>query len=367
MPEPLPPAYAPYLRLDELLNVQSPPDFAAGHERGVYRELIHHDEMLFIIVHQVYELWFKQILHDLGLARDLLGRPGVDLAARPVPEEDIPRITELLGRVNEILRLLHSQFTVLETMPTVHFLAFRDQLLPASGFQSVQWRELETLAGLKDDERLGGMGKDYQRMLSEEQRERLAKRRAEMSLSDAVFSWLARAPMDKVFPNFSEVFIAVHERYQAEQERIQANNPNLSPQARENAVVHMHEEHEQLCQYLRQASAELCQAHAAFLFITSYRDLPLLRWPYTLIESVIEFEERFRLLRYRHTRMVERIIGRRVGTGGSLGVSYLDRVSESYRIFGELLEGRTYLLNPALLPPVPGARLFTFRSVDSDV
>lgn len=351
MAERIPPSYGSYLRLDELLSCQAPPDGAAGEQRP--RALLHHDEMLFIVVHQVYELWFRQVLHDLSRARDILGQPERPEGERRVDEARIPRVTELLGRVNEILRLCHDQFTVLETMPSVHFLAFRDALLPASGFQSRQFREFEILTGLEDDERVRDFGFDYDAMLGESERAVLATRRAEMSLKEAVFTWLARTPVEIFFPGFGQAFLAAHQSYAAEQDALQATNPRLTEELRAAARKRNDQQRVALEAYLDASGDAARRAHAAFLFIASYREAPLLRWPYTLLESVIEFEERLRLFRYRHARMVERMIGFRIGTGGSSGVEYLDKTAMNYRVFGELLVGRSFLLNPALLPPLP--------------
>ncbi|MCK5868835.1 MAG: hypothetical protein KAG07_05370, partial [Candidatus Thalassarchaeum sp.] len=130
--------YAGFLRLHELLELQS-------EERG-----INSDEMHFIIVHQTFELWFKQVIRELSEARDILGQA-------PVPEDDIPRAVDHLGRTTEIFRLMANQWTVLETLTPQGFLAFRDELGSASGFESFQMREFEILLGLENEDRIGGM------------------------------------------------------------------------------------------------------------------------------------------------------------------------------------------------------------------
>ncbi len=349
-------SYAAYLRLPELLGCQEPPS-----PEGGTRALAHHDEMLFLVVHQVFELWFRQILHDLSLARDLLGRPDRPEADRRVPEEDIPRITDLLRRVNEIFRLMTDQFTVLETMPSVHFLAFRDLLLPASGFQSFQFRELEILAGLRDDQRLGAAGTGYDRLLSPEERERLARRREEMNLAEAVFAWLARTPVGEAFPDFAEAFEKAYAAYVEEQGSYHGRNPNVDPQAAGRAAARIRAQGEACRTWIRAGDERDRNARLGFLFLMSYRTRPLLRWPGALCETLCEFEERFRLFRFRHARMVERMIGSRVGTGGSTGIAYLDETARRYRIFGTLLEGVSFLIDTARLPPIPHPELLGFR------
>ena len=130
--------YGDYLRLHELLDLQ-------GDDRGVSS-----DEMHFIIVHQTFELWFKQIIRELSETRDIL-------AQVPVPEDDIPRAVGHLSRTTEIFRLMASQWTVLETLTPQGFLAFRDGLGTASGFESFQMREFESLLGLETEDRMFGM------------------------------------------------------------------------------------------------------------------------------------------------------------------------------------------------------------------
>src|ERR1044072_3180926 len=121
-------SYNKYLRVQDLINLQD-----------CLSDPAHHDELLFITVHQAYELWFKQILHELDAAIAFLN--GDRLAAA----------TRTLRRVVEIEKLLVTQIHILETMPPISFLGFRDQLNPASGFQSMQFREIEFASGLKHD------------------------------------------------------------------------------------------------------------------------------------------------------------------------------------------------------------------------
>jgi tryptophan 2,3-dioxygenase len=133
------PTYWDYLRVPELLSLQG------GLEKD--ESALCTDELHFIIVHQVYELWFKLCLRELRVARD-------HLAAPKVPEEAIAHVVHHLGRVGKVLHLLVEQFTVMETLTPQDFLAFRDKLTPASGFQSHQLRELEVLMGLGDEQRV---------------------------------------------------------------------------------------------------------------------------------------------------------------------------------------------------------------------
>ena len=155
--------YGGYLRVADLIALQQ-----------LQSDPAQHDETLFIIIHQTYELWFKQILHEVAAVRERLGRDEVLSAVR------------LLRRCIEIQRVLVGQIAVLETMTPVDFLAFRDHLMPASGFQSAQVREIEFLAGLKEPRYLDS----YPQGTPE--RVRLEARLAEPTLRDAFHSLLAR-------------------------------------------------------------------------------------------------------------------------------------------------------------------------------
>src|SRR5688572_6144385 len=156
-------SYNKYLRVQDLINLQDCLSTPA-----------HHDELLFITVHQAYELWFKQILHELDAANLLLEEDRVPAAARAVK------------RIVEIEKLLVNQIHILESMSPISFLAFRDQLNPASGFQSMQFREIELSSGLKDENIVREFSSD------EFAYERLQKRFENPSLSDAFFRLLQR-------------------------------------------------------------------------------------------------------------------------------------------------------------------------------
>jgi len=156
-------SYGSYLKLDGLLNLQQPLSQPA-----------HHDELLFIIIHQVYELWFKQLLHE------------VDATAEGLDSDDLLRVAKHFRRIHAIQRLIEEQVDILETMTPQEFNAFRDNLNPASGFQSVQFRELEFACGIRRTDILQWVE------LNAEQRERLERRRTALSLYDRVKALLRR-------------------------------------------------------------------------------------------------------------------------------------------------------------------------------
>lgn len=253
--------YEGYLRVLDLISLQQcrsdPP---------------HPDELLFIVVHQAYELWFRLILWEIEGAVGALDR------------DDLRGATHRLRRIGAIERVLVSQIHVLETMTPVDFLAFRDRLNPASGFQSVQFREVEFLSGMKDARVLAQFDADpgaHARLL----------RRFEGRDLPAAF----RAALERRgFP-------------QPEGEE--------AAEARIGALVPIY------------------QAPAAH---------PEL---FDLAEALLEHDEQIQLWRYHHVRMVERMIGAKIGTGGSEGVAYLERTLHK-RGFPDLWAVRTRLAPP---------------------
>src|SRR5690349_23405862 len=156
-------SYNKYLRVQDLINLQDCLSSPA-----------HHDELLFITVHQAYELWFKQILHEL------------DAAIRLMEEDRVPAATRAVNRIVAIEKLLVNQIHILESMTPISFLAFRDQLNPASGFQSMQFREIEFSSGLKDAHILREFKNDQFAA------ERLQARMDQPSLADAFYGVLER-------------------------------------------------------------------------------------------------------------------------------------------------------------------------------
>ena len=258
--------YGGYLKLSELTSLQhllsDPPQ---------------HDEMLFIIIHQVYELWFKELLHELDTIIERL-------------DSDLPLAAHrLVRRCIEIERVLVDQIAVLETMMPNDFLAFRDHLMPASGFQSFQFRELEYVSGLKDNRFL----KNYDPASPEYHR--LEARLRRPSVADAFYSMLRRKGFN--LPEINEVG-------EENQENVQ-----LSRIHELERLYHDAEKHYEL---------------------------------FLLAESLIEYDEMFAMWRLRHVKMVERMIGSKTGTGGSEGAAYLKKTVDR-KFFPELWELRSYL------------------------
>ena len=353
------PTYWDYLKLDSLLDLQG----------GLPGAPPSPDELHFIIVHQAYELWFRLVLSQLRLARD-------HLAAPTVPEEHVPFVVHHLGRVNEILKLCVEQFRVMETLPPQDFLDFRDKLSPSSGFQSFQLREMEILLGLEDSQRVQLGSHDalgHIRALAEGSPGgamawgRIVQARSETTLRSALLAWLARTPIHGSVAGAPgddaavDAFLADYLRQvEAHQRAVAAGLTTvLGPGEAARIEARVAEGVAGTRTFLLQEDPAQRRARAGLLFIESYRQLPLLAWPRLLLDTVVELEEQLLLFRNRHARMVERTIGRRVGTGGSSGVEYLDKTT-AYRVFPELWAVRTALLPREYLPPLQNAERYGF-------
>ena len=171
--------YQDYLRILDLLNLQNPISVKNGR--------IAHEEMLFIITHQVYELWFKQILYELDSILKIFQKDYF-------VEKEIGVINSRILRIIEIQKILLDQITVLETMTPLDFLEFRDLLVPASGFQSTQFRLLEIKMVLQSSDRIYFKKQNYKKDLNYSQKEILSKAEKKPSLFDGVNNWLNRTP-----------------------------------------------------------------------------------------------------------------------------------------------------------------------------
>ncbi len=358
------PNYWDYLRLSDLLDLQG------GLEEGEGQLLP--DELHFIVVHQVFELWFKLVLSELRLARDHLGAP-------EVPEERVPYVVHHLRRVGKILSLCASQFAIMETLTPQDFLAFRDKLIPASGFQSFQMREMEILLGLDGAQRVdSGFGDPLAaiRTLGEGSPsgrvaiDHLERALAEPSLRSGLHTWLHRAPIqgstpqdagdEQVVDRFVEGYLAAAQvRADASRDRLVAAGVLSAEAAEAKFALGLAQSRAFLAAEDKGGDRRTRRIRAAILFIESYRDLPLLAWPRMLLETIVEVESALVLFRTRHARMVERVIGRRIGTGGSAGVDYLDKTT-SYRVFTELWAVRTLLLPRSATPPLEGEEQYGF-------
>jgi tryptophan 2,3-dioxygenase len=338
---------------------------------------------MFIVVHQIDELWFKLILREMVVVRDLF-------AKAPVPEQALASAVRGIRRMQEILQQLAGHFALMETMTTRDYLAFRDKLSGASGFQSAQLREIEILMGLDDLERvpLGrgnqGVGSHMHALRNRDGSPspalvRVEKRMADRpTLRDAILGWLHRTPIQGSVPSephdadcvraFVEEYLASHAG--AVRRALELARAHAPLDMSEADVARLEERARGEMAYARSFlladdapeddRARTSRVRAALVFIESYRELPLLAWPREVLDGLTSFEQAFVIFRQRHARMVERMIGRRTGTGGSSGVEYLDATALKYRVFRELWAVRTMLVRAADLPPLEHAEQYGF-------
>ncbi|MBW3582970.1 MAG: tryptophan 2,3-dioxygenase [Euryarchaeota archaeon] len=346
---PAPVYYSDYLRLDKLLSAQEPMSDKLGKKA--------HDEMLFIIVHQVHELWFKQILHELDAVVD-------NFRAETVDERSIGKSVASLRRIIEIQRSLIDTLRILETMTSLDFLDFRDLLSPASGFQSVQFRVVENRLGLASDQRLRFDGAKYYSRFQPKDREALIASEEEESLFDAVERWLERTPFLK-YERF-DFLLAYHhavDRMLARDEEIIRSNPMLTPEEKEKELDHLEGTRREFAILFDEEAYEAARkegkkrfsyrAMLAALLINLYRDEPILHEPFRFLESLIDIDENFTEWRHRHAIMVHRMIGAKIGTGGSSGHHYLHKLVEAHKVFTDLFDLSTYLIPRSELPELP--------------
>ena len=342
--------YADHLQLDRLLDCQQRQSDLHGRPA--------HDEMMFIVVHQAYELWFKLILFELDRIQEIF-------AGQQTDDRRLDIAVHGVERVVEIQKLLNQQLDVLETMTAMDFLDFRDLLVPASGFQSVQFRLIETRLGLKPAERITFDGRRYDARLPEADQARLRAAEEVPSLSDLIERWLERTPFVSVPGyDFREVYgQAVTDMLESEAALVRGN-PALEQAAMEaelDSIAASRARFESIFDEARhrdlldQGVWRLSwRALQAALFINLYRNEPVLQLPFRLLSSLMDIDETLTTWRYRHALMVQRMIGRKVGTGGSSGHDYLSRTAEKHRIFGDLFALSTFYIPRSRLPALPG-------------
>ncbi len=341
--------YSDYLQLDSLLNSQKPKSDEYGYKA--------HEEMLFIIVHQAYELWFKQILHEVDSVNQMFKDDTVD-------ERSIGIAVSRLSRVTEIQKLLVEQLRVLETMTPLDFLEFRDFLIPASGFQSFQFRLIENKLGLSDDKRIQYNNIDYLNTLEEQHRKLIMETVKNPSLFELVEKWLERTPfLNSGNFNFWQSYKQAVEKMLEQDKNIILENNTLTEKKREFQLKNIELNRENFEALFDESKHNLLvkegkkhlsnKAMLAAIFINLYRDEPILHLPFMFLNVLVDMDERFTEWRYRHALMVHRMIGAKIGTGGSSGHQYLMSTVDKHRIFTDLFNLPTYLIPRSELPTLP--------------
>jgi tryptophan 2,3-dioxygenase len=367
---PKPTTYWDYIRVEQILSLQ----------RGLCDDEDEqtNDEVMFITIHQIDELWFKLALRELVSIRDLF-------AAEHVAEQSLSSAVRGLRRTVLLFKQITTHFELMETLTTRDYLAFRDKLAPASGFQSAQLREIEILMGLEARDRIPLGHEGYLRALQNaDGSDSPASLRVRARLEDqpslrvALDDWLHRTPIHGSLPDDPnddqhiretvEAFLQAHVN-EIDRLRSQAVADALTDADRERLDARYEREIESARAFLLAedlVDASETERHrrsrirASLLFIESYRELPLLAWPREILDSIVALEQAFLIFRQRHARMVERVIGRRTGTGGSAGVEYLDQTALQYRVFRDVWAVRTLLLREAALPKLGDPHYYGF-------
>ena len=331
--------YSDYLELDKILDAQHPESDRQGQPA--------HDEMLFIVIHQAYELWFHQLLFETESVISILGQPTLNDNS---PE--LQTIVHRLSRCATILKVLVHQIDIMETMTPMDFLDFRDKLRPASGFQSWQFKLLEARLGLKYEHRFGKQY--YLSQLRQPEIDRIKAGENQPSLLQLLNSWLERMPF--IDTTASRNFWSDYRlRYQQSLTDVEKGNLQYF-----DTVFQLSDVIEIPAESFGHADGAIAgsagdrslspAACRAALFIMLYRGYPLLQLPFQVLHQLLEIDEQLSTWRYRHMSMVHRMIGTRIGTGGSTGKDYLGSALERHHLFREIAALTSFLIERKRLP-----------------
>ncbi|KAF4659324.1 Catalyzes the oxidative cleavage of the L-tryptophan (L- Trp) pyrrole ring [Perkinsus olseni] len=385
--------YPDYLRLDELLSLQQPySEGCVGSSHGFA-----HDEMLFIITHQTYELWFKQIIFEFESVHTIFSKSVIE-------EHDMAIVNERLARVRAIQNLLLGALPVLETMTPMDFLEFRDYLTPASGFQSAQFRIIEVMMGLpfSREGRKYGNPEFFLSKFHPKDIKRAVYWENQPSFVELTEKWLERLPL----PNFdwlSQYKSAVYAMLESDEQTVRQvfgressddefgddegvegsgegrqadddehwsggcpfmGNQNSTGEDRLEQelkalratratfeTLFHDEQHEEMKSRGVRRWSRTATLNALFIFL--YRDLPLLQMPFQFLQNLLEIDNGFTQWRLAHAQMAQRMLGTKIGTGATSGSEYLTRAARANRVFLDLHNLSTYLVPRGMLPELP--------------
>lgn len=345
--------YNDYLQLKQILDSQHPRSFEPGNEPA-------HDEMLFIIIHQSFELWFKQILFELDYVIGVFSKEKINDNS-----EDMNLVLHRLQRVEKILLLLNEQVSILDTMTPLDFLEFRNLLTPASGFQSVQFRLIEARLGLDMHRRHHA---DYYKRTNQggfniDDFERINTIEGQPALIRLINHWLERMPFfeleywssyQPVSPGgdlhpFWSDYRMIYQSGLTEKEKTKYQDFLYT-------FFEITEEpvSDETYEYLRSLRSNLSpEAMRAALFIMLYRDFPYFQNSFRILDTLINIDNSLAGWRHVHYRMVRRMIGMRVGTGNTSGAGYLEGAASKHYIFRDIASLSTYLIERKKLPKLP--------------
>lgn len=342
--------YSDYLELNKLLNSQHPKSCEETNTPA-------HDEMLFIIIHQATELWFKQILFELDFVMSVFSQQKINDNS-----EDLNLVRHRLNRIIKINELLHQQVSILDTMTPLDFLQFRNLLSPASGFQSLQFRLIEARLGLQLHNR---HEHDYYKRtdaggFSAEDFEAINAVENQPTLLQQVNRWLERMPFfnreywtgfgaeqdDADAHPFWYTYRKIYKEGLVEREKSKLYDfdyvffEKRAPGDSDEQLI-----------VLRTDLSPA--AMRAALFIMLYRDFPVFQTSYQILDALIEIDHTMSDWRHRHFVMVRRMIGMRVGTGNTSGSTYLEGALNKHYVFKDLSGLSTYLIERNKLPKLP--------------
>jgi tryptophan 2,3-dioxygenase len=309
-----------------------------------------HDEQLFVTIHQSYELWFKQIIFELNSVVNLF-IDKASLKPRRIDDNsgEMVKIVSRLNRIVEVWKVLVAQIDILETMTPMDFLEFRKSLNPASGFQSRQFRLIEAMMGLtpsvryRSTEAVDKGASDYYKKVgapaggfNESDRKAIDEMEKSANLRKGVIAWLDRFSEsfgfnEKKYADMWNQYLEEYKKSLPEQDQ-----DSLSEEFRRNFINNSAPSSD--------GNEFTTSSRRAALMISLLRDYPVLRAPFQVIMKLIDIDEYMSIWRFRHLNMVLRMIGRRSGTGGHSS-KYLEGAVRDNRVFSELLEIPTYLLD----------------------
>lgn len=341
--------YGDYLQLDKILGAQKLESAEAGAPA--------HDEMLFIITHQAYELWFKQIVHELESIVDVFDDP-------IVADKKMGRVIHRLARIKTIQRVLIEQITIIETMTPQDFLEFRDLLVPASGFQSIMFKKIEIMLGIRRKNRIPADQEFFHSRLTDSDRQTLDDLEAKPTLLDLTDRWLHRMPFLEFngYDFWKEYGTAIEKMLESDGKIIEENS-TLTDREKTFQLADLENTRSMFDSILdkdkfneAKEAGEYRFSHQGFLaalFIHLYRDEPMLYSPFRYLTLLVDIDELFTNWRQRHAIMVQRMLGTKIGTGGSSGHEYLAATTRKNRVFLDLFNLSTFLLPRCELPVLP--------------
>jgi len=323
-----------------------------------------HDEHLFIITHQAFELWFKQILYEIESILTIFDGKMCEKQSRVVMNR--------LTRVTAILKLMVGQFEILETMGCVDFASFRSAFRGASGFQSTQFRILENRIGIEHASRCCTFLSRFEDTLTDDQKEKIRVSKEQPNLVKRVTAWLERTPGRDVFYEILKNTIKkeVNNLLDTAEHEDDEDEKNFYKQSAQSMrerydILFDVERYEAQC-----AKGSNCLPHGAMIgamMIHSYADEPRFAVPSSILKSLLDMDALFVKWRFSHAMMVKRMIGTKLGTGGSGGYQYLrSTVSDRFMPFNGLFDVSSYVLPQRSMPALDQDLLKKLHSYECD-